>query len=204
MRNLRSPGSLTVAVATAVLLLLLSPWSPSQAARGGGGGKPAPTATAQASATVSGSTANLATTVSRPASEVSALSCVVAGQGTSQNAACRLSTSSKSGASYAGSVGGLAAGSYTFTATYTMTNGTTARASASFAVGSGSVSSGGQATCALYGGTYTTQSNGWNCDAPAQAASALDDACTGVGVWTFYTAKDKSSRVSYTCSGASA
>jgi hypothetical protein len=101
-------------------------------------------------------------------------------------------------------VSGLGAGGYTFTATFTMTNGTTARASTSFTVGSGATPSGAQATCLSYGGTYTPQTNGWACDAPAQAASAIDAACTGVGVWSFYTAKDKSSRVSYTCSGVTA
>jgi hypothetical protein len=201
MRDRRSLGSLTLGAAAAVLLLL-APWSPSQAAPGGG--KPAPSATAQASASASGSTASLTATVSRPASEVSGLSCVVAGQSTSQNATCRLTSSTKSGASYAGSVSGLAAGGYTFTATFTMTNGTTARASASFTVGSAATPSGAQATCQSYGGTYTPQTSGWSCDAPAQAASALDSACTGVGVWTYYTGKDKVSRVSYTCSGVSA
>ncbi len=201
MRHHLLLGRLVVAALAAALALVTS-GSPSQAGNPhGGGGGSTTTATAQASASVSGTTASLQAKVNRTASEVAALTCSVAGAGTTQNASCRLvSSSRKAGASYAGTVSGLAAGTYTFTARFTLTNGTSAQASAAFSVASGTAPSGPQSTCVSYGGTYTTNASGWDCDAPAAAYSALDQACTGVSVWTFYT-KNRASWVSFSCSG---
>ena len=112
--------------------------------------------------------------MSTTSSEVSSLTCAVAGAASSQNAACRLMSSSrKSGSTYAATMSGLAAGSYTFTARFTLTNGTSAQASATFSVGSGTTATTAQSACLAYDGTFTTNTNGWDCDALAGAYSGL-------------------------------
>jgi hypothetical protein len=60
-----------------------------------------------------------------------------------------VSSSRKGGASYAATMSGLAAGSYTFTSMFTLTDGSSAQASATFSVGSGGTPTGPQAACLL-------------------------------------------------------
>jgi hypothetical protein len=180
------------------LLTLLVAGAPSLAAGGKGGGSSSATATASAS--VSGSTANLTSTVSRASSAVSSVSCVAAGR----DAGCRLSTSSRRGSTYTATMTGLAAGSYTFTATYHLTDGTSASASASFTVGSGSAPTDAQARCAQLAGAFSTSGSTWQCSYPAANGSGTPDStlmsmCSGVSVWTGSTSKKGGSTVDYSC-----
>ena len=180
----RRSRAMLLAVPAAVLgLVVLAIAGPSVAAKGS---RTPTSATASASATVSGSTANLKTQVNRTASSVTSLTCTVGGS----NVGCALSSSSRTGATYVATVSGLAPGSYTFSATYQLSDGGTAQASTTFYVSSPGSTTAQQSACARVTGVFSGDPNAnWQCDYPAGAGDGVPDsgllaACNGVAVWT--------------------